>query len=341
MRALQLTEWQSEPEFRDVDVPSPGPGEVLVRVRSAGLCHTDLELMDWPVGTMPWPLPFTLGHETAGTVAALGPGAGGIAEGDPVLVYALWGCGRCRHCVSGAENLCTRRDARAGSGFGFDGGLAEYMLVPSTRLLVPIDGLDPTTAAPLSDAALTPFHALRPRLPLPPGSSVVVIGAGGLGHIAVQLLRALTPARVVAIDRRPAARELALAAGADAALDSEALDTATVRQETGPDGAALVLDFVALDSTLELAARVVGGDGHVAIVGFGGGSFPTASSELPRQWSAGRTSYGTVPELHEVVELARAGAVRIEVERLALEDALDGYRRLRESRVVGRAVALP
>jgi alcohol dehydrogenase, propanol-preferring len=342
MKAVQLVRWQAEPELRDVEVPQPGPGEVLVRVGSAGLCHSDIDIMDWPVGTMPWQLPFTLGHETAGTVAALGAGAGGFAEGDPVLVYPLWGCGSCRHCVAGAENICIRRPPeRAGGGLGSDGGLAEYLLVPSPRLLVPIGGLDPALAAPLADAGLTPYHALRQRLPLRPGSSVVVIGAGGLGHIAIQLLRALTPARVIAIDLREEARELALAAGAHAALDANGLDAAGVREETGPDGAALVLDFVAVGTTLELAAGVVEFDGHVTIVGRGGGTFPTASKELPLQWSASRNSGGTLPELQEVVDLAHAGVFEIEVERLSLDDAVDGYRRLRASAVVGRAVVVP
>jgi alcohol dehydrogenase, propanol-preferring len=342
MKAVQLVRWQAAPELRDVEVPEPGPGEVLVKVGSAGLCHSDIDIMDWPPDTVAWPLPFTLGHETAGTVAALGAGAGGFAEGDPVLVYALWGCGACRQCVAGAENVCTRRPPeRFGSGLGADGGLAEYLVVPSPRLLVPIDGLDPALAAPLSDAGLTPYHALRQRLPLRPGSTVVVIGAGGLGHIAIQLLRALTPARVIAIDLREQARDLALAAGAHAVLDANGLDAARVREETGPDGAALVLDFVGIDTTLALAASVVEFDGHVTIVGRGGGTFPTASTDLPLQWSASRISYGTLPELREVVELARAGVFEIELERLSLDAAIDGYRRLRESAIVGRAVVVP
>jgi propanol-preferring alcohol dehydrogenase len=342
MKAVQLVRWQAEPELRDVDVPEPGPGEVLVRVASAGLCHSDIDIMDWPPDTMPWQLPFTLGHETAGTVAALGAGAGGLSEGDAVLVYPLWGCGSCRNCVAGAENVCLRRPPqRVGGGLGTDGGLAEYLLVPSPRLLVPIGGLDPALAAPLADAGLPPYPALAQRLPLRPGASVVVIGAGGLGHIAIQLLRALTPARVVAIDLREQARDLALAAGAHAALDASGLDAAGVREETGPDGAALVLDFVAVEQTLELAAGVVEWDGHVTIVGRGGGTFPTASNVLPLQWSASRISGGTLPELREVVELARAGVFELELERLSLDGAVDGYRRLRESAVVGRAVVVP
>src|SRR5439155_1209669 len=145
MQAVQLVRWQAEPEVRDVAVPEPGPGEVLVKVAGAGLCHSDLHVMEWPEGTLPWALPFTLGHETAGVVAELGPGVTGLAEGDAVLVYGPWGCGACPECVRGAENLCDRRFDRPGTGcgLGYDGGLAEYVLVPAARHLVPIGDLDP------------------------------------------------------------------------------------------------------------------------------------------------------------------------------------------------------
>jgi alcohol dehydrogenase, propanol-preferring len=341
VRAVQLVEWGSDPVLREVEVPRPAAGDVLVKVGGAGLCHSDLDIMTWPAGTMPWRLPFTLGHESAGTVAALGPAASGVAVGDRVLVYLLWGCGTCRHCLEGAENRCLRQWEGRGGGLGLDGGVADYLLVPSARLLVPIDGLDVAAAAPLADAALTPYHALRSHLPLRPGSSVVVLGVGGLGHIAVQLLLALTPARVIAVDLRENARELALAAGAHAALDANGLDASALRSETGPEGAALVLDFVGVDTTLELAAATVEIGGHVTIVGRGGGTFPTASPALPFEWSASRISGGTLPELLEVVELARSGAIRIEVERFSLDDALEGYRRLRDGEVVGRAVVVP
>lgn len=335
-KAVRFVRWQSEPELDEVDVPEPGLGEVLVKVAAAGLCHSDLHLIEWPEGVLPWDLPFTMGHETAGTVAALGPGVASFEEGEAVLVYGPWGCGTCSQCARGAENLCAHRGGK-GCGLGFDGGLAEYVVVPSARLLVPIGDLDPVHAAPLNDAALTPYHAIRSELwRLRPGSSVLVIGVGGLGHVAVQLLRELSPARVVAVDLRERARRLALDAGAHASVDA-----AGARAQMGSGGATLVLDFVGTDETLALAASVLATGGHVSMVGIGGGTFPMAFGTVPLEWSMSRPSWGTLPELHEVVALARGGALEIEVERLSLDQAIDGYRRLREGSVVGRAVVVP
>jgi alcohol dehydrogenase, propanol-preferring len=344
VKAVRLVRWQAPPELRELDVPDPGPGEVLVKVAAAGLCHSDLHVMEWASPPFPWRLPFTLGHETAGTVAALGPGATGVEEGDAVLVYGPWGCGTCTQCISGAENLCEHRLERpgTGSGLGYDGGLAEYLLVPSSRLLVPIGDLDPVHAAPLADAGLTPYHALKSELPrLVPGSSVLVIGVGGLGHVAVQLLRELSPARVVAVDLREESRRLALAAGAAAALDANGLDPADVRRELGGRGATAVFDFVGNDATLALAAATLATAGHVSAVGVGGGTFPMALGRTPLEWSLRRPSWGTLPELHEVVALAQAGAIEIAVERFALEQAVEAYERLRRGAVAGRAVVVP
>jgi alcohol dehydrogenase, propanol-preferring len=344
MKALRLVRWQAEPELRDVDVPEPGPGEVLVKVAATGLCHSDLHLMEWPPGTLPWRLPFTMGHETAGVIATLGSRATGLSEGEPVVVYGPWGCGACHQCVAGAENLCDRRGelGGAGCGLGFDGGLAEYLLVPSPRLLVPIGELDPVAAAPLTDAALTSYRAIKRELHrLVPGSAAVVIGVGGLGHVAVQLLRELTPTTIVAVDVREHARRRALEAGAVLALDGAGLAASDLREALGSRGATVVFDFVGTDETLSLAAGTIATAGHVSVVGIGGGTFPMAFGTVPFEWSLSKPSWGTLPELHEVVALARAGVIEIEVERLALDEAIDGYRRLRDGRVEGRAVVLP
>jgi propanol-preferring alcohol dehydrogenase len=345
MRAVRFSAWQSEPELVEVATPLPGPGEVLIRVDAAGLCHSDLHIMEWPAGTVEWELPFTLGHENAGTVVALGPRTTGLAEGERVLVHARWGCGRCWHCLQGAENRCAHSlevFGGQGGGAGRDGGLADYMVVPSARYLVPLGDLDPLAAAPLTDAALTPYHALK-QWPdqLRPNGCVVVIGVGGIGHMAVQLLRALTAVRVVAVDVRDDALELALRSGAHAAVSGRDLSVAELRSEIGADGATLVLDCVATDATLALAGGVVAPGGAISYIGRGGGTLPVALGTLPPECSVTIPTWGTLAELVEVVALARAGAIHTEVVRLALDDAVDGYRRLRRGELVGRAVVTP
>jgi propanol-preferring alcohol dehydrogenase len=342
MKSLQLVEWEHEPVLREVELPAVVPGGVVLAVEAAGLCHSDLHVMDWPEGTLAWKLPFTLGHEIAGTVTSAGSGVTGVAEGDRVVVYGPWGCGSCRQCVRGAENYCERLEelAARGCGLGLDGGLAEYLLVPSARWVVPIGDLDAVQAAPLSDAGLTSYHAVAAELwRLRPGSVAVVIGVGGLGHVALQILRALSPARVVAVDPRPRSRELALACGADAVLGGDAT-AAAVRAETGRRGADLVLDFVGSDSTLRLAASVLAVAGHVAMVGLGGGTFPMAFGSVPFGASVSRPSWGTLPELREVVALAQAGRLSVEVEQFSLDETLVAYRRLRDGEIHGRAVVV-
>jgi alcohol dehydrogenase, propanol-preferring len=343
MDAVRLVAWQRPAELRTVSRPEPGPGEVLLEVRGAGLCHSDLHLTHWPAGTVPYELPFTLGHEVAGVVAGLGPGAAGIELGEPVLVYGPWGCGRCRQCSLGAEHLCERPDRvrGRGAGLGRDGGLATEMVVPSPRHLVPLGDLDPVVAAPLADAGLTSYHAIRRALPLPPGGGVVVIGVGGLGHVAVQLLRALTACRVVAVDRRAAALEAAADAGAAVTLLADGLTASELRSAAGARGAALVLDFVGVDATLSLAAGAVAPGGHVSIVGVGGGTLPMRYGAVPAETPVVFSNWGTRAELAEVVALARAGAIALEVERVSLADVPAAYGRLESGGVAGRVVAVP
>ena len=344
MKAYQLVEWQQPPEFRDVPVPEPGPGEVLVKVGGAGACHSDLHLMEWPEGTFAFELPFTIGHENAGWVEALGPGVTGLDVGEAVAVYGPWGCGRCRACRLGRENYCERAAeiGALGGGLGRDGGMAEYLLVPSARLLLPLGDLDPKEAAPLSDAALTPYHAVKRNLErLVPGSACVVIGVGGLGHMAVQILRAVTATQIIAVDLDPAKLELARTVGADEVVPSDADAAATIRELTHGLGASAVLDFVGAEPTIQLGASVVRPEGEVTVVGLAGGTFPFRFGAMP--WDAALTVpyWGSTIELMEVLDLARAGKIRSHVEEFSLDDAPDVYERLREGKIDGRAVVVP
>ena len=197
MQAFRLTSPQTT-ELCSVAQPEPGPGEVLVKVGAAGICHSDLHIIDAP-DALGLPTPFTLGHENAGWVEVLGTGVSGLERGQPVAVVGFIGCGRCAACLSGLDNAC-RVVPIGGIGLGVDGGMAQYLVVQSRQLL-PIHDLELSQAAPLTDAGLTPYHAIaQVRHALTPASTCVVIGLGGLGHMAVQMLAATTATRIVAVD---------------------------------------------------------------------------------------------------------------------------------------------
>ncbi|MFC9497118.1 NAD(P)-dependent alcohol dehydrogenase [Streptomyces sp. NPDC056982] len=343
MKALRLKAWGREPELTEIDRPVPGAGEVLVRVEAAGLCHSDIHVLDAAPGTLPYQVPFTLGHEIAGHVAALGPGAhGGPAPGERVVVHGPWGCGTCTRCAAGQDNYCDRRGSLDwhGAGLGRDGGMAEYILVPTARHLVPIGDLPADQAAPLSDAGLTSYHAVAGvRNALGAGTTAVVIGVGGLGHLAVQILRATTPSRVLAVDLRPEALALADRSGAHLSIPMDSDTAAALRKATGGVGVDAVLDFAGAQPTLELATQVLRPGGDLAIVGSGGGQLTVRKPGfLPPGVRLSLPFWGTRQELVEVIALARAGALHVETEQLPLRSAPEAMDRLRRGLIRGRAV---
>ncbi|MFJ3666786.1 NAD(P)-dependent alcohol dehydrogenase [Streptomyces sp. NPDC090106] len=344
MKALQYRTIGAPPEVVTVPDPEPGPGQVLLKVTAAGVCHSDIAVMSWPAEGFPYELPLTLGHEGVGTVAALGAGVSGVQEGDSVAVYGPWGCGNCAKCAEGKENYCLRADELGirPPGLGAPGAMAEYLLVDDPRHLVPLDGLDPVAAVPLTDAGLTPYHAIKRSLPkLVPGSTAVVIGAGGLGHVAIQLLRALTPARVIALDVGEDKLRLAREVGAHEAVLSDAGAADAVRALTGGLGAEAVFDFVGAEPTVRTAGAVAAVEADVTIVGIGGGTLPVGFGHLPFEVSVTAPYWGSRGELIEVLGLARAGAVSVHTETFSLDEAPLAYERLHAGKINGRAVILP
>ena len=348
MHALRLLDWHSEPQLEEVPVPEPGPDEVLGQVGGAGACHSDLHLMhEFEAGALPWGPPFTLGHENAGWVHTVGSGVRGLEPGQPVAVVGAWGCGTCRRCLDGLETYCERPDLApvpgGGGGLGLDGGMAEYLLVPSARHLVPLpEGLDPAEAAPLTDAGLTPYHAVRRSWgKLGPTATALVIGIGGLGHLCVQALRATTAARVVAVDPRGSARDLALECGADLALAPGDDLVAEVRESTGGLGVDVVLDMVGSDETLAAGAACVRQLGDLTIVGLGGGTLPVSFFGLPYEASVQSTYWGNRRELVDVLDLGARGLLRSHTTLYTLDDAAQAYRDLAHGTVSGRAVVVP
>jgi propanol-preferring alcohol dehydrogenase len=300
--------------------------------------------MDWPEGQLPWKLPYTLGHENAGWVEALGPGVSSVRKGDGVIVYGPWGCGRCRPCRLGRENYCEHAGGIGtfGGGLGLDGGMAEFMLVPSDRFLVPLGDLPPYKAAPLADAALTPYHAIaKSRDRLHPGAYAVVIGCGGLGQMGVQLLKATTGARVIAVDTDENKLEIAKTLGADVVLRSDASAAEAIRKVTRSVGADLVLDMVGSDATLALGAKSLRAEGRLVIIGLALGTLPVNFFGLPYGAEVATSYWGTVTELIELVAMARAGRIRMDVETFPLAQAPQVYEKLRRGEIRGRAVIVP
>ncbi|MEV6278451.1 NAD(P)-dependent alcohol dehydrogenase [Nocardia sp. NPDC051832] len=346
MRALQLT-GPGTLELREIPVPDIGPNDLLLRVGAAGICHSDLHVLHLPFQLREDPL--TLGHEIAGTIEAIGGDVDGRTVGERGLVYLCWSCGTCRECVSGNENVCLAAGRVAMPpcpGLGPDGGMAEYIRIPA-RSFVPIGDLDFLQAAPLADAALSSYHAIEgARDRLRPGSTAVVIGIGGLGHVAVQILAATTATRVIAVDITAEKLELAARCGAAEVLLSETATATAILDRTDGRGAEAVFDFVGTDQTARLAVESVAPNGAYRMIGLGGGApeitaGPAGGPGWP--WGASvRKSYGgTKSDLINSVALAHAGKLTVEVERFDLADGREALDRLDKGLIPGRAVLVP
>lgn len=348
MKALQYVKVGEAPQVVNVPKPVAGPGQIVLKVTAAGVCHSDEFVMSLPAetfGAMGWTTPMTLGHEGAGTIHELGEGVTEFKIGDSVLVYGPWGCGTCSYCVQGKEMLCPFA-AGLGiqpPGLGAPGAMAEYMLIDSARHLVPLGKLDPIQNVSLTDAGLTPYHAIKNSLSkLGAGSTAVVIGAGGLGHMGVQLIRALTGATVIALDISEQKLELAKKVGAQHAFNSKDADVVEkVKAVTGATGAAAVFDFVGAQATVELGAKLVRAEGDLHIIGIGGGMLPVGFGAIAYDVSVRTPYWGSRLELMEVVELAAQGKIKVEFEKFSLDDGPVAYQRLHHGDLHGRAVLVP
>lgn len=329
-------------ELVDVPTPDPGPGQVRLDVLAAGVCHSDLAVLHGGAAAR-WRLPFTLGHETCGRVAAVGDGVEDLAVGEQVVVHAPHGCGHCPRCAAGRTNDCDERASlpAAGLGLGLDGGMAEAMVVDRARA-VSAEGLDPVVAATLTDAGLTSFHAVRSSREAlaEPDALAVVIGVGGLGHLAIGLLRAAGVACVVAVDTREEALGLARECGADLAVLPG--DAATAVGSRSSRGAAVVFDFAGAQSSLDLAVSLLATAGELVVVGSGGGSLTVSKpGALPSGAVVRLPFWGSRPELEAVVEVARGGALAPRTTVYDLTDADRALSDLQGGRLLGRAVLVP
>ncbi len=347
MKAVQYRTFGGSPEVVEIDKPVVGPGQVLLKVTASGLCHSDVFVMSIPAEQyFLGALPLTLGHEGAGTIVELGAGVRNVEVGQNVAVYGPWGCGMCHQCAQGHENYCLRAaDLNIfAPGLGSPGSMAEYMVVDDARHLVDIGTLDPAVAAPLTDAALTPYHAIKPLLPkLGAGTTTVVLGVGGLGHLGIQILRALSGTRIIALDVDEAKLQLAKDSGADETLlSTDPLVVDRIREMTGGHMAEGVFDFAGFQETLDIAKQcvAVGGDFKIVGLGMGGATIPVGFFTMPYEASVSTTYWGYRDELMEVIDLAKEGKLKVHVEKFAIDDAPKAYQKLHDGSLLGRAVVV-
>src|SRR4029077_4160107 len=325
------------------DVPQPeitGPLDVIVKIGGAGVCRTDLHIMggEWHAA-MGTPLPYILGHENAGWVHEVGSGVTNVAVGDTVILHPLVTCGLCRACRAGDDMHC---ENNAFPGLSRDGAMAEYLLA-SARACVKLDPpTRPQDVAALADAGITAYHAVRKAIPLLyPGTTWVVIGAGGLGHIGVQCLTALTAARIIVVDRNPEALKLAQDLGADLTVVADGKHVVAVQDLTGGAGAHVVLDFVAEQGAEMDGWTMTAPAGSYFVIGYGGTLHIPTLDIISTERNIIGNIVGTYNDLAELMALAQGGKVTLHTKTYPLAAAPEALADLDAGRVRGRAILIP
>jgi NAD+-dependent secondary alcohol dehydrogenase Adh1 len=341
VKAVRLHAFHQNPQLDEVPEPKiSGPLDVIVKIGGAGVCRTDLHIMEgqWDAA-MGTPLPYILGHENAGWVHEIGSAVTNVAVGDTVILHPTPTCGLCHACRAGDDMHCVNNSF---PGLSTDGGMAEYLLT-SARACVKLDPQTrPEDVAALADAGITAYHAVRKAIPLLyPGTTCVVIGAGGLGHIGVQCLAALTATRIIVVDRNPDALKLAEQLGAQHTVVADGRQVDAVKDLTGGNGAQVVLDFVAEQGAEMDGWNMTAPAGSYFVIGYGGTlEIPTLDIISTERNIIGNI-VGTYNELAELMVLAQAGKVTLHTRTYPLDAAVEALSDLDAGRVRGRAILVP
>ncbi len=341
MKAVRLHEFHRMPVIDEVPEPKiSGPLGVIVKIGGAGVCRTDLHIIEgqWDAA-MGTPLPYILGHENAGWVHEIGSAVTNVAVGDTVILHPTPTCGLCHACRAGDDMHCINSSF---PGLSTDGGMAEYLLT-SARACVKLNPeTKPEDVAALADAGITAYHAVRKAIPLLyPGTTCVVIGAGGLGHIGVQCLAALTATRIIVVDRNPDALKLAEQLGAQHTVVADGGQVDAVKDLTGGTGAEVVLDFVAEQGAEMDGWNMTAPAGSYFVIGYGGTlEIPTLDIISTERNIVGNI-VGTYNELAELMALAQAGKVTLHTRTYPLDAAVEALGDLDAGRVRGRAILVP
>jgi NAD+-dependent secondary alcohol dehydrogenase Adh1 len=340
VKAALLAEYHRPLELVERPEPEPqGPRDVVVRVGGAGVCATDLHAQEGlmePVGVR---LPVVLGHENAGRVHAVGDDVTTAKAGDAVLLYPPYSCGLCVPCRRGLDMHCERHQF---TGLTRDGGFADFVLVDERSLIPLPDGVEPAEVAPHSDAGITAYHAVKKILPrLVPGSTAAVIGVGGVGHIALQLVRVLGGCEVIAVDTDERRRRLARELGADEVLGEQGDVAGAVREATNGTGADIVLDFVGTDETHASSMQMLARRGVYSVIGYGGTISAPSGGFVGAEHEIVANLVGSWIDLWELMQLHGRGEITLRTETHPLDEVNEVLDRLREGEITGRAVLVP
>jgi NAD+-dependent secondary alcohol dehydrogenase Adh1 len=341
MQAVRLHHYDERPTVEDVPEPQiSGPHDVIVRIGGAGLCRTDLHIIEgqWE-SRAGVELPYILGHENAGWVHQVGSAVEDLAPGDTVIMHPLVTCGLCRACRAGDDMHCAKGDF---PGIARDGGMAEF-LKTGARAVVKLDpSLQPADVAALADAGLTAYHAVRKAGPqLYPGTKAVVIGAGGLGHIGIQSLKALTPAEIIVVDRSDAALKLAQEFGADHAVVADGSQVQKVQELTDGQGAEVVIDFVGERGAEHDAWAMTRRAGSHFVIGYGGALNVETIDMISTERNVIGNLVGTFNDLAELMTLAAQGKVKLHTQTYPLSAVNDAMDDLDGGRLQGRGILVP
>ena len=340
MKAVRIHGYHQQPVVDDIPEPKiSGPLDVIVKIGGAGVCRTDLHIIEgqWEAAMNP-SLPYVLGHENAGWVQEVGSAVTNVAVGDTVILHPTPTCGLCHACRAGDDMHCENSSF---PGLSHDGGMAEYLLT-SARCCVKLDpSTQPKDVAALADAGITAYHAVRKALPLLyPGTSAVVIGAGGLGHIGIQCVAALTAASLIVVDRNPDALKLAEQLGAPHTVVADGNQVAAVQDLTS-GGAHVVFDFVAEQGAENEGWAMTRRAGSYYVIGYGGELHIPTLDVIGTERNVIGNIVGTYNDLAELMVLAQAGKVTLHTRTYPLAQAPEALADLDAGRVRGRAILVP
>ncbi len=341
MKAVRLHHYGEHPVVEEVAEPRiSGPFDVIVRVGGAGLCRTDLHIIEGQFsGTSGITLPYTLGHENAGWVHEIGSAVSNVAVGDTVIAYPQITCGLCRACRAGDDMHCSNA---AFPGMSTDGGMADF-LKTTARAVIKLDsGLAPAAIAALADAGLTAYHAIKKAAALLyPGTKVVVIGAGGLGHIGIQCLKALTPAEIIVVDRSREALALTRGWGADYTVLADGNQIAQVKAITAGQGAEVIIDFVGEDGAIEDGIAMLRRAGSYYVIGYGGQLQVPTRDVTGTEINFIGNLVGTYNDLTELMTLTIQGKVMLHTVTYPLAAANEAIHALETGHIRGRGILIP